>query len=111
MKDSAMWAQVNQRWSALSLIFFYNAGSVGVQGATRLKPCNFGHLPTVLSLCAPTQKMRKTGAEGMCYDQRKRDGKIYRGMPQEEGDDPAGTRGSAACDRPGGVQVGDRSFP
>lgn len=49
-----MWAQVNQRWSALSLIFFYNAGGVGVQGATHLKLCNFGHLPTVLSLCAPT---------------------------------------------------------
>ena len=48
MKDSAMWAQVNQRWSAFSLIFFYNAGSVGVQGATRLKPCNFGHLPRYL---------------------------------------------------------------
>lgn len=47
----------------------------------------------------------------MCYDQRKRDGKIYRGVPQEKGDDPAGAGGPAACDEPGGIQVGKRSFP
>ena len=59
-----MWAQVNQRWSALSLIFFYNAGSVGVQGATHLKLCNFGHLPTVLSLCAPTLRKDEEDRSG-----------------------------------------------
>ena len=34
--------------------FAFGVVSVGVQGATHLKLCNFGHLPNVLSLCAPT---------------------------------------------------------
>ena len=89
-------ARVNQRWSAISLIFSYNAGSGGVQGAT------------VLSLCPPvpgkdagkrenSDRSKETGDEvpgngegGTRCDQRKRDGKIIaecrrkKGMTQQE---------------------------
>ena len=42
--------------------------------------------------------------------QRKETGRFLR-VPQEEGYDPAGTQGSAACDEPGGVQVGKMENP